>query len=493
MLLYNHKKEFVGIDETALRALGFASVADMRAQAVDFADLFIKTPGYIHNFRHVHWIDYIACGEGGVEAKAIIQAKEQKFTTSIAIKTIYLMDNPAQKAFVVELLNIKPLSQKQEAQISSPAQPIEQRVVPPTVTPLKKEPIYENLSPSIIKDPYEEQAHEETYEAPKPKDITLHLDDLLTKEPSLAPQKELKPEHEQKPLAKEAQITPSLIVQESLETQEQEDPFVNYVFDPHTASHDLGLPIDLVEEFVQDFIAQAKSFKEELYNALHNGHMDILKIQSHKLKGVAANLRIEDALDALKIINSSHDEYEIKTNLDRFYAIISKLTKEEEVAVNLQPKEEEKEQEEDVLVLSFKDETPQMLPIVSEELSVQEETQEDKEALESIPEEKTLSYDKKSVAHEIGLDLQSFRELFEDYLTEAKEIVQTIQNGAQKGELTICKNGAVKLKGMNENMRMHHFDASLEGILNASDATRIEEFTAQINEVLTLISKEEDK
>lgn len=474
---FNHKKEFVGIDETDLKALGFLSIADLRAQAADFADLFVKTPGYIHNFKHVHWIDYIACGEDGIDAKAIIQAKEQKFTTNIAIKTIYLVDNPAQKAFIVELVNLRALSQKLETQIiPAAAQPAQQKDVPPTVTPLKKEPSYESLSPTIIKDPYEEESHEIPYEVPKQRDITLHIDDLLAEKPPLIKEEE------------PAVIAPSFITQEVI--QEEEDPFANYVFDPHTASHDLGLPIDLVEEFVQDFIAQAKSFKEDLYNSLHSGNMDNLKIQSHKLKGVAANLRIEDALDALKIINTSHDEYEVKSNLDRFYAIIAKLAKEEPSAAIVQPTPPKEEEE---LILSFKEETPKISPTASEEPIKVEEPQETNEPQE-LPAARTMPpYDKKSVAHEIGLDLESFRELFEDYIAEAKEVVQTMQVAAQKGDLAVCKNASIKLKGMNENMRVHHFDTSLENILSATDAKQMEVAVAQIESDLALLAQEEDK
>ena len=66
MLIYNYKKEFLGIDENDLTALGLSNLADLRAEAADFADLFVKTPGFIHNFKHVHWIDYIVCNTDGI-------------------------------------------------------------------------------------------------------------------------------------------------------------------------------------------------------------------------------------------------------------------------------------------------------------------------------------------------------------------------------------------------------------------------------------------
>ena len=84
----------------------------------------------------------------------------------------------------------------------------------------------------------------------------------------------------------------------------------------------------MIEEFIEDFVAQAKDFREGLYKALELGDKDKLKIFSHKLKGVAANLRIEDALESLTTINTSENNDEIKVELDNFYQIISKLSDE---------------------------------------------------------------------------------------------------------------------------------------------------------------------
>jgi len=111
------------------------------------------------------------------------------------------------------------------------------------------------------------------------------------------------------------------------ESDEENTHFAsNYNYDPQLASDELGLPIDLIEEFVQDFIAQTQEFKEQLYVSLNRGHLDELKTLSHKLKGVAANLRIEDAFNALNIINNSKNSSDIEIQLNIFYKIIEKLS-----------------------------------------------------------------------------------------------------------------------------------------------------------------------
>jgi len=42
MLIYNYKKEFLGIDEVDLEVLGLSDLADLRAEAADFADLYTQ-------------------------------------------------------------------------------------------------------------------------------------------------------------------------------------------------------------------------------------------------------------------------------------------------------------------------------------------------------------------------------------------------------------------------------------------------------------------
>lgn len=500
MLIYNYKKEFLGIDEADLKALGFSSMAELRAASADFADLFVKAPGLIHNFNHVHWIDYVACNESGADAKAIINAKDKKFTINVAVKTIYLIDNPSQKAFIIELLNLKSLSQTQEAQIITTAstQRAEQKTIMRDLTPPKKEPSYESQSPRIIKDPYEEESNEPVpvYEAPsKPREITINMHDLLAEEPVTPKAETVVQASMQEPLPEAKQLH-----------EEEESLFEHYVYDPQVASHDLGLPIDLVEEFIQDFIAQANSFKNDLYSSLKNENMDNLKIQSHKLKGVAANLRIEDALDALKIINSSYDEHEINANLDRFYRIINKLAKNENAEVApAQTPMADKEEDED-LILSFKDEPPVLKQSeprhadIPEIVEIEKPTEDDsstpyEEPLEIIENEPrtALHYDKEKIAYEMGLDIESFNELFDDYLVEVKEIILSLESAVQDGDLSAYKNATLKFKGMNENMRIHEFDTPLEGILNAVDTVQIKDFIAQAIAILTLISKKEDK
>ncbi|MCW8953420.1 MAG: Hpt domain-containing protein [Sulfurimonas sp.] len=555
MLIYNYKKEFLGIDESDLEALGLSDLAQLRAEAGDFADLFVKTPGHIHNFKHVHWIDYITCNETGVAPKVIIHVKNKNYTSNIDIKTIYLVDSPSKKAYIVNLTNLRPLSHTQSEKISidvsqRPAptamtEPVELFTTPGSIVHEESQeasfdPYESDLSdtPSnLVKDIYESDIPPEDFASDEPLDIDfgdeeIEVEDFQKSETQATPE-------------------PQAVAEDKIQVDEN-DPFANYVFDPHIASEELGLPTDLVEEFIQDFISQANSFKEELYEATQRTDLDSVKIQSHKLKGVAANLRIEDALDALTIINTSDDTSVISHNLDRLYKIINKLSN-TGASVNPTPdiqKETTEEEDEEDFILSFKDDeakhtekTLEVKPDVeADEISFADDIPaakieiDDSQVPESIdiPEleddmflkqdksttenevadedlsilddvydtqqddnqevlDTTMPYDKELVANDIGLDIDSFNELFEDYINESRELTTSMKNALTNDDLNTYKHYAIKLKGMSDNMRVNNFNDDLEAIINSSDISTTADSLDNIIVKLEQISTTGDK
>ncbi len=298
MIIYNHKKEFLGIEEKDLQALGFNDLQSLQKEVSDFADLFVKTPGHVYNFQHVHWIDFITCAESSEEQKVIISANNKNYKATIQITITYLVDNPTSKAYLIHLIHLCEIMPKESESLSEDT--VEKEVlVDPTDESLEFQE--GNTSLHIDKSETEENSINvtvDTYETP----LEIDLEDEL----------ELKDKIEQTPSVKTAQKR-----------------FKNdYIYDPTVASEELGLPLELIEEFIQDFIEQAKEFKEKLYVALNEGELNNLKILSHKLKGVAANLRIEDALETITLANSSSDLHVIRENLDAFYSIIAKLVDE---------------------------------------------------------------------------------------------------------------------------------------------------------------------
>ena len=614
MLIYNFQKEFIGIDEADLEIFGFTNLSELKAEASDFADLFVRTPGYIHNFKHVHWIDFITCSEASEESKVIIEVNAKTYKANIAIDTMYLSDNPTAKAYLVTLNNLKSLTVKENGEIAEDIARKRPPRIEPTIghafnlpdegedkvtteaTPeLEGFKPFENLqeTPAAEVVEYMQEVQEPSQTAPL--DISFDNDDI---------HKSIFDKSEEEPLEVETptvevkdnySIDPFSLDLDDLESEEEETHAVveqddgfdySYNYDPQVASDELGLPIDLIEEFIQDFIAQAKEFKDELFASADAGDTNNVQILSHKLKGVAANLRIEDAFNTLSIINTSSDVAEIESHLRIFYKIIAKLSGEEiqgttvaeskpieatqetkdegdlydddliigfkddeieesseqdEVAIVEEPEEididttvdeENNADKDDDLYLDFDvdvndSEVPQKIEMpeladdeflndkskedltddvdVSDLLSIDEE--EDKtvsEAQETLeiednfiiendfePEEEILDiqYSKMIVANEIGLDQESFDEIFNDYITDSRLIVSSINDAIAENDYATCKQEAIKLKGMSENMRVNAFNDQLNSLMNSSDEDELTQATKKIDAVIAQISQ----
>ncbi len=521
MLIYNYKKEFLGIDEADLTTFELKTLADLRAESADFADLFVKTPGHIHNFKHVHWIDYVL-DKDGAEAKVVIHIKNKNYSANISIETFYLVDNPSSKAFGIVLSNVRTLTGSQNEKLSSD---INNQAEPETATgstELFTTPgsiIHDQSNSSadsdVEFDPYESESAPTSTTVDDIYEQEIVVEDLTADDAPIDLDLEELTQSEPEPEPEEVKEVAPVVVAQEDSGFEEDSKFAHYVFDPLVASEELGLPIDLIEEFIQDFIAQAQSFKDELYQSNENQEMDNLKIQSHKLKGVAANLRIEDALDALSIINTADDNDVIKTNLDRFYHMIDKLSGKvaSPVAPTLAVDEEIEiaieDNDDDDMILSFKDDdNVASAPILDADVpasisipeladddflatDVDEVSNEDLSVLDDVSDDEDNVYDKAKIANEIGLDIDSFNELFDDYIKESNELSQTIMQSADNNDLSICKSLATKLKGMSENMRIDELDSELESIISTTDTTKIKESVQEILVKLNQISNVE--
>ena len=593
MLIYNFQKEFLGIDEKDLNTLGFRDLAGLRTEVTDFADLFVKTPGYIHNFKHVHWIDFITCAESNEESKVIINVNNKNYRCVVQITSAFLVDNPSSKAYLVSLNNLRELTHKESESISGDIIERQTPQVTPDAKPIFNTPelngefehhtdeieITEEPTTLTI-DPYESPLEIEIEEPTQTHTIDAFDNEPQTDDLSLDIDIDLEEDLEEVAIEDDFTAPLAIDLEENLEIEDisLEEPVIRhttevvtenfdngYTYDPTVASDELGLPLDLIEEFIGDFIEQAKEFKGDLYQSLDENDLDNLKILSHKLKGVAANLRIEDALEALTTINTSSDTNVIKENLDTLYKIISKLAGEEisverEVEITTPVEIETPQDEEDLLTLDFKEEepeedddlysdpievedsqVPQKIEIAEladdtfmqdEEIKIDLDLEEEEEELKidinlddetSFDEEITLEveetpelaeplaldeefilevdetpktividYSKESVASEIGLDIESFNELFHDYIQEANNSTKVIMEAISSGDVAKSKSEAVKLKGMSDNMRINTFTDELETLINTSDETEMAQAVTRIGTAIAQLSSTGD-
>jgi len=519
MLIYNYKKEFLGIDEVDLKILGLSDLADLRAEAADFADLFVKTPGFIHNFKHVHWIDYITCNDVGVESKAIISIKGKTYSTILDITSVYLVDNPSQKAFMVNLIKVKALSASQYEKIASdvlekPAPqtasgPSELFTTPGSIDHSKEdahlqedigEIAYDpyatsdtDVNPNVIDDVYKNTSIINDTKISPDTPIEIDLEDNITEEFSKEPRY-------QEEIIQTKEIFEEKKKKIEYKKIEGNAAFAYYIYNPYLASDELGLPIDLVEEFIQDFISQADSFKDDLYEYIETNNISNLKIQSHKLKGVAANLRVEDALDALTIINSSDNIDEITINLNRFYKIIAKLSNKNNRVANTTSDIDDTNNKEDNFILSLKDdtttyeETPEItIDEIQGDENIEIDTNEVEEIIKNdiIETSQNQDYDKESISNDMGLDITSFNESFNEYISESKELANSMVDAYKNDDLDKCKNIATQIKSMNDNMRINKFDDELHTIINSTDINELAELLDSIISKLNQFSNSE--
>lgn len=325
MLIYNHNKELVGIDDETLHHLGYKTLAEFLQDYSDVAQLFVKKPGYIHNFQNFPWIDFVLHADAE-DARVIIQSDKKHFSCNLVITPIFLSDAPDREGYAVQLKHIKPLSGGYEAFEREPMEPA--AVVPPVVPVEHEEPVFpsekEFEPPMAAKTAEEPPVLEESemFEIPEIPEIEL---------PEINPDGSLKEPEIFEPVAEPAKAEKPMLG-DYININEEEQAYLdnletdkNYVFDPHIAADELGLPVELIEEFIGDFIQQAHEFKQGLFDAALQEDYDEVHILSHKLKGVAANLRIEDAFEVLSIVNGSRDQVEIEANLKQFYRIVAKM------------------------------------------------------------------------------------------------------------------------------------------------------------------------
>ena len=314
MLIYDHNKQLIAIDNDTLQQLGYKSFSDFLNAFDDIAELFVKKPGYIHNFQNFPWIDFVIHADAD-DTKAIIAAPKRQFSCNLEITPIHMRNAPDEDGYIIHLRHIKLISgEAAPPPKSSKSEPAPAATEP--VAPAPVEMIEMDDEPISLSEP-QEVAPVPPEEEPLAIDLDMDID--LFEEEQSADTDALLPADDattkRGPTVSEAEA-------EYLADLENDDA---YKYDPHVAAEELGLPVELIEEFIEDFIQQSHEFKEQLFDANGTEDFDEVHVLSHKLKGVAANLRIEDAFEILKTVNESKDALLIDAYLKQFYRIIARM------------------------------------------------------------------------------------------------------------------------------------------------------------------------
>ena len=90
-------------------------------------------------------------------------------------------------------------------------------------------------------------------------------------------------------------------------------------YSPQTAADELNLPVVLIEEFVDDFIEQARQDKDHLLTSYYQKDMENIHELGHKLKGAASNLRINELSDILEEIQFCSDYAKLESLFVKYW------------------------------------------------------------------------------------------------------------------------------------------------------------------------------
>ncbi len=94
---------------------------------------------------------------------------------------------------------------------------------------------------------------------------------------------------------------------------------IHFDFQLEQAANELSLPIELIEEFVHDFIAQAHTETEKMLAAYEKGDLETIQQIGHLLKGTSSNLRINPLADTLYEIQFCEDSSKLEAMIKHYW------------------------------------------------------------------------------------------------------------------------------------------------------------------------------
>ena len=95
---------------------------------------------------------------------------------------------------------------------------------------------------------------------------------------------------------------------------------IHFDFQLESAANDLSLPVELIEEFVHDFIEQGHIETKKMLQAFEEGDLDTIQKIGHLLKGASSNLRINALSDTLYDIQFCEDSTKLEDLIERYWA-----------------------------------------------------------------------------------------------------------------------------------------------------------------------------
>ncbi len=94
---------------------------------------------------------------------------------------------------------------------------------------------------------------------------------------------------------------------------------IHFDFQLEEAANDLSLPVELIEEFVHDFIDQGHIETKKMLEAYEKGDLDAIQKIGHLLKGASSNLRINPLSDTLYQIQFCEDPSKLEAYIKEYW------------------------------------------------------------------------------------------------------------------------------------------------------------------------------
>ena len=94
---------------------------------------------------------------------------------------------------------------------------------------------------------------------------------------------------------------------------------IHFDFQLEEAADDLSLPVELIEEFVIDFIEQAHIETDKMLKAYEQGDLSTIQKIGHLLKGTSSNLRINPLSDTLYEIQFCEDSSKLEKFIKEYW------------------------------------------------------------------------------------------------------------------------------------------------------------------------------
>jgi hypothetical protein len=95
---------------------------------------------------------------------------------------------------------------------------------------------------------------------------------------------------------------------------------IHFDFRLEEAADELSLPVELIEEFVNDFLVQAREETVNMLDSYRAGDLDRIQKIGHLLKGASSNLRINPLADTLYEIQFCEDPSQLEGLIKNYWA-----------------------------------------------------------------------------------------------------------------------------------------------------------------------------